>query len=170
MEPKDFYKFCPKCAGGLAPHEGNFLICKKCKFHFYINPLLCNAAIIENEKGEILLVKRKFDPKKGFWDWPGGFINPGESLEDSLKREIKEELNVDIEILGIVGVYEDRYLYQNILNYALCTAVSAKITGGQLKPHDDIEGYKFFPKKEILNQKFAFLSIKRGISDYLVGR
>jgi ADP-ribose pyrophosphatase YjhB (NUDIX family) len=170
MEPKNFYKFCPKCGGNLVFQKENCLICRNCKFHFYINPLPCNAAIIENEKGEIMLVERKVDPKKGFWDWPGGFINPGESLEDSLKREIKEELNVDIKILGIVGVYIDRYLYQNILNYALCVAVSAKITGGQLKPHDDIDGYKFFPKNEILNQKFAFLSIKQGISDYLAGR
>jgi NADH pyrophosphatase NudC (nudix superfamily) len=95
MEPKNFYKFCPKCGGNLVFQKENCLICRNCKFHFYINPLPCNAAIIENEKGEIMLVERKVDPKKGFWDWPGGFINPGESLEDSLKREIKEELNVE---------------------------------------------------------------------------
>ncbi len=63
MEPKDFYKFCPKCGEKLIAQKENFLRCEKCGFHFYINPLPCNAVIIENEKGEIMLVKRKFDPK-----------------------------------------------------------------------------------------------------------
>ncbi len=170
MEPKEFYKFCPKCGGDLIPGEEQLLICGKCSFRFYINPLPCNAAILENEKGEILLVKRKYDPMKGYWDWPGGFIDPGESLEDSVKREIKEELNVDIKVMGIIGVYNDRYLYQDILHYSLCAAVSAKITAGQLKANDDIDGFEFFNKDKILKLDFAFPSIKKGIEDYFKKR
>ncbi len=167
MNPKEVFKFCPKCGGKLIKKEGNLLDCSKCGFHFYINPLPCNGVIIENDKGEIMLVKRKFEPKKGYWDWPGGFINSGESLEDSVKREIKEELGVDVGEIEIVGVYEDRYLYQDILDYTICIAVSAKITGGSLKVSDDISGYKYFSKEEIFRQNFAFPSIKQGVSDYL---
>ena len=167
MEPKEVFKFCPKCRGDLDLQSNNFLICKKCGLHFYLNPIPTNAVIMENDKGDIMMVKRKFEPKKGYWDWPGGFINPGESLEDSVKREIKEELGVDVGEIEIVGVYEDRYLYQDILSYTICIAVSAKITIGSLKVSDDISGYKYFSKEEIFRQNFAFPSIKQGISDYL---
>ena len=126
-----------------------------------------NAAIMENEKGEILLVKRKFDPMKGFWDWPGGFVNPGESLEDSVKREIKEELGVDVTVNKISGVYEDRYLYQGIQNYALCIAVSAKITNGEITVSDDVSEFNFFSPSKIFEAELAFPSVKKGIEDYL---
>ncbi len=88
-------------------------------------------------------------------------------MEHSVEREIKEELNIGIKILEIIGVYEDRYLYQDILNYAICTVVSAKIIRGKLKVSDDISGYQFFSKNDVFKQKLAFPSIKQGISDYL---
>lgn len=167
MDPKKAYKFCPICGGKLIPQKENLLICSKCKFHFYINPLACNAVIIENEKGEILLVKRKYEPKKGYWDWPGGFIAPEENLEESVKREIKEELGVDVEVDKIVGVYNDFYEYQKILSPSIGMVVSAQIIGGEIKPADDVTEYKYFKPDEIFKMELAFEFIKRGIKDYL---
>lgn len=166
MKPIVAYKFCPVCSLPLAQIEPRLLVCKK-GHKLYINPLPCNAVIIENENGEILLVKRKVDPKKGYWDWPGGFIEPNEDLEVSVKREIQEELQVEIEITGIVGVYSDHYLYEGIDYPTIGLVVSAKIISGKLKASDDISGFKFFPKSEVLKQKFAFNTIKTGLTDYL---
>jgi len=167
MEPKDFYKFCPKCSGKLKQENERFLLCQKCGFHFYVNPVPTNAVILENEKGEIMLVKRRVEPKKGYWDWPGGFIEPNESLEDSVRREIKEELGVEVEKIRIVGVYSDNYLFQGLKYPMLGIAVSAKITGGEIKAADDILEYRYFPAEEILKMELAFENIKQGISDYL---
>lgn len=166
MNPNIAYKFCPICSSKLNFKKENLLVCSKCKFEFYINTVPCNAAIIENEKGEILLVKRKFDPKKGYWDWPGGFLDAGESLEDSIKREIKEELNVEIELGKFVGVYSDTYLFQNINNPVICIVMAGKIKG-EIKVSDDVAGYKYFSKKDIFKQKLAFKSMKKEIQDYL---
>lgn len=166
MEPINAYKFCPVCSLPLSKKEFRLLVCKN-DHHFYINPFPCNAAIIENEKQEILLVKRKVDPKKGYWDWPGGFIEPGESFETSVKREIKEELGVEIRIEKFLGIFEDTYLYQNIESPILCMVVYAKITDGKLKASDDVAGFKFFSKKEVLKQRFAFDSVKKGISGFI---
>lgn len=167
MNPNKAYKFCPRCGGNLNPQGKNLLICSNCGFNFYINAIPCSAVIIENEKQEIMLVKRKFDPMKGYWDWPGGFFDAGESLENSVKREIKEELGIKIKLGKIIGVYEDIYKFQNIVNYTLCTIVSAKITGGEIRALDDVSEYKYFPKNQILKQKLAFAYMKKGISDYL---
>lgn len=167
MEPKKFYKHCPKCANRLKPSESNLLVCQKCQFHFYINPIPTNAVIIENENGEVLLVKRKFDPKKGFWDFPGGFIHPDEEIEASTIREIKEELDVEIEIKKLIGIYPDKYLYAGINESTLNILFSAKIISGKLKADDDISGFKFFKKQDLLKQRLAFDWMKQGIKDYL---
>lgn len=167
MNPKEAFKFCTRCGGNLALNGENLLVCQKCGFKCYINPLPCNAVVIENEKEEILLVKRKFDPRKGHWDWPGGFIDPGEDFEHSVKREIKEELGVDIEVGKIIGVYDDIYIYQEISSPTLCIVVAAKISKGEIKVSDDAESYRFFSKDEVLNLEFAFPSIKNGLLDYL---
>ena len=167
MNPVDAYKFCPKCGGNLNIKKENLLVCSKCSFKLYINPSPCNAVIIENENQEIMLVERKFDPQKGFWDLPGGFINAYETLEESVKREIKEELGVDVQINKIVGVYKDIYVFQDIANPVIGIVVCAKITGGVIKVSDDISGFKYFSKEEILNQKLAFSSMRQGLLDYL---
>ncbi len=167
MQPITAYNQCLLCGGKLKPEGPRLLICSQCGHHHYINPSPCNAVIIENEKGEILLVERKADPKKGYWDLPGGFIEPYETFEDSVKREIREELSIEIKIEKIVGVYNDTYLFQGVELPTLGVAVSAKIISGEPKASDDISSYQFFPKTEILNQKIAFPSVSQALSDYL---
>ncbi len=166
MDPKKAFKYCLLC-GSIAKPNDQYIECTNCGYRFFINPAPCNAAIIENENGEILLVERKFDPKKGYWDVPGGFIQADESLEESTKREIREELGVDMQINKIIGVYEDTYLFQDIIVPTLGVIVSAKIVKGTLQPSDDITSFKFFPKKDVLKQKLAFESVRKGLTDYL---
>lgn len=167
MQPKKAFKFCPKCAGQLIPQKENSLECVLCHFHLYINPLPTNGVIIENKKGEILLVKRAFTPKKGWWDVPGGFIQPQESVEASVKRELREELCVEVVIKRLIGIYTDTYLFDGVINYTMCIMVSADIKSGAITPGDDVETYEFFSKKDVLNQKIAFEGVRKGIQDYL---
>lgn len=167
MSPQKIFKYCPKCTGKLVIDDKYILKCNKCGFNLYINPAPCNGVIIENNKGQIMLVKRKDDPKKGYWDLPGGFINPNESFAKSVKREIKEELNVEITLGKIIGVYADTYLFQDINIPTLGIVILAKLKSFNLKPSDDITSYKFFDKKDVLEQKLAFKSLKQGIGDYI---
>lgn len=167
MHPKKAYKFCPKCGFRLAPQKGNLLQCVSCHFRLYINPLVTNGVIIENTAGKILLVRRAFAPKKGFWDVPGGFIAPKESVEASVKRELKEELSVEVEVCRIIGAYADTYLFDGIIYDTLCIMVAAEITAGTIAPGDDACEYAFFPKEAILGQRIAFAGIRRALADYI---
>lgn len=51
--------------------------------------------------GRIYGTEKGYGPYKGFWEFPGGKVEPGEGPEEALRREIREELSVEIEILGL---------------------------------------------------------------------
>lgn len=167
MDPKKAFKYCPKCGGKLSSPVGNRLSCIICQYGLYINPLVSNGAIIENDESKILLVKRACDPQKGQWDVPGGFIQPQESVEMSIKRELMEELHVKVIIDRVIGIYTDTYAFDGVINYTLCIMVSAHIISGKIRVDDDVEAYEFFSKKNILKQKIAFEGVKKGIVDYI---
>jgi 8-oxo-dGTP diphosphatase len=68
------------------------------------------AAIIRNDEGKILIALRKdINSKKGKWEFPGGKIEPGETSENALIREIKEELDIDIKVLKHFISIEHQY-------------------------------------------------------------
>lgn len=70
------------------------------------HPVLGVAAVIWNDRGEVLLIRRTKEPRKGQWSLPGGKVEFGESIEDALRREIREETGLEIALLGLAGVAE----------------------------------------------------------------
>ena len=68
------------------------------------------AAIIEDNKGRILLAQRpEGKPLAGHWEFPGGKIEEGEKPDEALVRELKEELNIEVSIQAGLGQFEYRY-------------------------------------------------------------
>jgi 8-oxo-dGTP diphosphatase len=62
------------------------------------------AAIIKNTKGEVLIARRKVGKKlAGYWEFPGGKIEEGETPEESLARELKEEMNLNVRVKDFIG-------------------------------------------------------------------
>ena len=87
------FNHCPKCShGGLAPDSVKSFRCPTCDFVFYLNPAAAVAGLVVNADGDLLVVVRNHEPAKGTWDLPGGFLEPGETCEQGLRREIREEL------------------------------------------------------------------------------
>jgi len=72
------------------------------KREYPIQPIVGVAAVIFKESS-VLLIKRGHSPGKDEWNLPGGVVNLGETLVDALKREIREELSVEIELGGFAG-------------------------------------------------------------------
>lgn len=161
------FKFCPKCAGDLNKKTDSLLICQKCGFNFYQSPKPTNAAILENSQGQILLVKRKIEPQKGMLDLPGGFVEPGETVEESIKRELKEEIGVEVGDLEYFGSFTgDDYKYQGVLYCTLDTVFRGKIEE-EVKAGSDAEEIIFFNKDEIKLEQLAFKDIRNAIEAYL---
>lgn len=159
--------FCPRCKEKITNVEKRLYCCQDCGFHLYINPALCNAVILQNEKKEILFVKRKYPPKRGYWDLPGGFVDYYETLEDSVVREIKEELGIIIMHYKYLCSYPDVYLYKGITYQTLNTVFIAKVINQRLKPNDDITDAQFFSRNQIPLDKIAFPYIKKLLNESL---
>jgi ADP-ribose pyrophosphatase YjhB (NUDIX family) len=138
-----------------------YLKCLSCSLHFYSNPKPCTALILTNENNEYLLVKRAVDPRKGFWDLPGGFIEDNENFETGVRREAKEEIGIDIGELTYFGSYYDNYLYQDVSYTTLAVSFTARVPkGAVLKPDDDVESYQYFKLEDIPFKDLAFDSMR----------
>lgn len=87
------------------------------------NHLVSAAGLVENEKGEILLV---LSPDRG-WEYPGGIIETGETVQQGLLREIFEETGVTAEIVSFVGISKN--LDRDIVNLDFrCRYLSGELT------------------------------------------
>jgi 8-oxo-dGTP diphosphatase len=71
------------------------------------HPLVGVGALIHDKEGRVLLIKRRFEPNKGKWSLPGGLLETGETLEKAGRREVREELGVEIEVEELFQVSDE---------------------------------------------------------------
>lgn len=86
--------------------------------------------IIDDEK-RVLLLLRKRPPEVGQWSIPGGKIEFLEPIEEALKREVKEELEVEVEVVSLLGVTDHVIPKENVHWVSPCYLV--KIISGRIK-------------------------------------
>lgn len=114
-------------------------------------------AVIANEKNEILLARRN-EPALRYahnkWEFIGGGIDFGEDPIDALKREVKEEAGVDVEVVRLLPkVITHIWDLENEQQQVLLLHYQCKIIGGELKPglDEEIAELKYFSLDEIKN-------------------
>jgi len=125
----------------------------------YRNPFPTVDAVIEMGEG-IVLVRRK-NPPYG-WALPGGFVDYGESLEEAIKREVKEEINLEVETLKQFHTYSAPDRDPRFHTISTVFVVKAK---GELKAGDDAKQVRVFPPDR-LPEDIAF-DHRKIIKDYL---
>jgi 8-oxo-dGTP diphosphatase len=126
------------------------------------SPSVTVDAIIPKE-GRILLIKRKNEPFKGYWALPGGFVDYQEPVEDALKREVREEAGLEVDIKGFHNVYSDPNRDPRGHVISLCYIANGN---GEAVAGDDAKEARFFPIEEILELDLAFDHHKI-LKDYL---
>ena len=109
------------------------------------------AAVIQNEEGKILIAQRNLKKSQGgLWEFPGGKIEPNETKEEAIIREIKEEMDIDIEAKKFIG--------QKVFNYPdkdiNLIAIECKQIKGDIKLNEH-EAIKWVNKNELRNFNFA---------------
>lgn len=142
--PKNF-KYCPVCGDRmnekyLKDEQKTRLLCPTCGFIFYFNPAPAVAVILFREN-KILLVKRKYEPKKDDWTLPAGYMEYNESAEDTAIRETKEETNLDIKAKKLFTVLPG---FDDSRQHVVLIIYYGEIKQGDLKPGDDASEVRFF--------------------------
>ena len=104
-------------------------------------PIVGVGAVIVNERGRVVLIKRRFDPLAGRWSLPGGAVELGETLEASVAREMLEETGLDVDVGPVIEVFDRitvdddrRVRYHYVLVDYLCWPV-----GGELRAGGDVD-------------------------------
>ena len=165
----DKFKFCPVC--GSPNFEINNIKSKKCKdcgFSYYLNASSATVALIVNEKDELLVVRRKNDPGKDMLDMPGGFVDMDETGEEAMAREVKEETGLEATEVIYQFSYPNTYLYSGFLVHTLDMFFKVKVKDlSHIEAMDDAAAYYWIPFSEIDIDKFAFDSIKKGLTRFL---
>jgi len=158
--------YCPACATPFGKLNQNVFICPNCKLHHYINPKPTNAIILENKKGEILFVVRALDPHKGMLDLPGGFMDINETLEDSTRREVREELGIEIGTFSYVSSFHDEYEHGGLSSRTVCMLFHGELPENtRIYPSDDAESFLMIPKTQIPYNRLAFEGMKNALRE-----
>lgn len=116
MRPTELFRFCPRC--GAARPDDNVgqtpLRCPACGLHFYFNPTVAGACFIFRPDGRTLFIRRAKEPSAGKLGVPGGFIDFGESAEDGTRREVREEVGLEVTNLRFITSFPNLYSYRDV--------------------------------------------------------
>ncbi len=169
QHPLSLFKYCPKCGSeSFEINNDKSKRCHSCGFTYYFNPSAAVVAIIENEKGEILVARRAKEPAKGTLDLPGGFSDLYETIEESLTREIKEETNMDIISYEFLFSIPNLYNYSNFEVHTIDMFFRCRVENTHnIRALDDVSELFFLDKAKLNPDEFGMHSVRIAISKIL---
>lgn len=114
--PWQFFAFCPRCGAshGPGPDDAAPFRCDACGLLYFFNPTVAVAALILRDDGKALFIRRAKDPAKGRLALVGGFVDVGESAEQALLREVREEVQLELDGLQFLSSTPNTYHYQEV--------------------------------------------------------
>lgn len=160
--PYDAFRFCPRCGGEyLSIYEQRAIRCGRCGFLFFFNTCTAAGGFVFHQDRLILCVRAK-DPGKGKLDLPGGFVDFDETVEDALRREIEEELNVETTNYRYLSSAPNDYLYGGVLYkitdlFFICDAPQIDT----LRAADDVADFRLVSPYDVQPEELAFNSTRR---------
>ncbi len=103
------------------------------------------GAIIEDGEGRILLAQRPRGKRlEGLWEFPGGKLEPGETAEAALRRELKEELDLDIRLERKLGAFDFDYPWGQITLHVFIVKAES-----EPRPSADVEVFRWVERAEV---------------------
>lgn len=163
--PLKSFEYCPRCGSKHFNINGErSRHCTNCNLTYYANASASTAAIITNSKGEVLLATRAFDPAKGKLDLPGGFVDMNETAEEAIIREIKEELNLDVQNPQYLFSLPNEYNFSGITVHTLDLFFKVEIDDNAIiTSADDVASAQFYDLNNVNIEDIGLNSIKKAI-------
>lgn len=121
-----------------------------------LKPRITSAVLVMHD-GKFLLAERNKENYRGYWVIPGGGVEFGETTKDAAIREIKEETNLDVDIIKLIGYKEIINVpgkYHSLVFFYLAKPKHTDIKTA-VQPEEDISSAKFFTIDELKKLKLA---------------
>ncbi len=155
--------YCPRCGHALEEREAFGRVrrfCPVCDRVVFREHKVAAGVIVEQD-GEVLLVRRRIQPRQGLWTFPGGFVDFDESPAEAAVRECREETGLVVEItslLDVVGGQEHESGADIVIVYL------ARQVGGELRAADEVDRAAFFPPEDL--PPLAFRATREAIDSW----
>ncbi len=168
-DPRLSIRHCPQCGSAdlvrRTPRRDDKerICCSACDYVHYVGPILAAGAVL-HRGGEICLIRRAWDPGRGLWSFPGGFVDLGEETSAAALREVVEETGYRARLEGLVGVY--RSLGPRGIHVVL-VAYSATPTSETDRGCEEVQEVRWYPTAELPWTELAFPSTDSALRDFL---
>jgi ADP-ribose pyrophosphatase YjhB (NUDIX family) len=162
------YLHCPRCGERLGPAEGSCQLCAACGEPTWHNAKPCGCAIVQRDDGRVLLTRRAIEPFLGMWDVPGGFLEPDETPERGVAREMLEETGLEVDVGRYVTAVVDTYGDGG--DHTLNLFYECRIVRGHPQPADDVSELGWFLPDELPLDAIAFENGAVGLRRWLAQR
>jgi 8-oxo-dGTP diphosphatase len=127
------------------------------------------TAIIPYSQDRILLIKRDTAPFKDYWALPGGRMEPGETVEQTIVREVKEETGLDVLVVRKIGEYHEQGIQEGVEYDYHPACLLVRVLGGELRrQQNEIQEIKLSRLSEV-PEDLAFVH-NQMVKDYLASR
>jgi len=160
-----YFEYCPHCGSrDFREHDAFSKRCGACGFTLYHNASAAVAALVVNARGELLVCRRALEPKRGMLDLPGGFVEPRETAENALRREMREETGAAVENVEFCCSFPNVYEYSGYEVHTIDLFFRAEIPDETaLFASDDAAELFWLPLAEVNPDDFAFASAREAL-------
>lgn len=142
------FNYCPRC-GSLVEHKESFgkvrPVCPRCGWIHFVDPKVAAAVLIEDD-GRVLLVRRTNEPFRGLWTLPAGFINGGEDPAEAAARECLEETGLSVRVKRVLDIISGK---EHPRGADFIIIYQAEVLGGELRPDDDADAVEWFTRNNL---------------------
>lgn len=165
------FVYCPICGSrDFASAGPNLLVCGQCDFHHHLNPVVAVAGFLADSSRRILMIRRAKEPAKGKLALPGGFVDIGETGEEALRREIKEEVNLRADEIKYLMSHPNEYLYRGRVVPVLDLFYTATVQSWEtLAALHEVQSFLLLDPAAISPDELAFISMRAALKRYLAG-
>jgi len=143
------FKFCPLCRYGLSKRiidNRKRLVCRKCGWIYYENPLPVAVCVVKNKQGKIFAAKRNINPGLNKWALPGGFVEITETPEKACLRELKEETGLNGKIKRLLGIYVQK---NKLYGTLLVIGYEVRVLRDKISLNNELKEAAFFSKQDL---------------------